>query len=73
MKTKLTSAMAKHYKKAAAMAVAMYVTGAQAAFDVTEVTSEISGMDDPINQVGAATVGVAVIMYGWRKVRGSIR
>lgn len=73
MKSKITSAMAKHYKKAAIAATSLYAVGAQAALDVTSVTSEISGLDDPVNQIGAATVGVVVVMYGWRKVRGSIR
>lgn len=71
---KFTAAMQKHYKKAAAAAVAVFaVTGAQAAMTVTSVIADIDAVVDPVNSVAAATIGVAVVMYGWRKVRGAIR
>lgn len=72
--SKLASAMKKHYKKtAAAVALFAATTGANAAIDVTSVISDIGDVVTPVNSIAAATVGVAVVMYGWRKVRGAIR
>ena len=71
--SKFTSAMHKHYKKAVVLATVAYTNAAMAAIDVSSVVSEVDGLDAPINQIGAATVGVVVVMYGWRKVRGAIR
>ncbi len=48
-------------------------TPALAAIDVTSVTAQISGLDDPINKIGAALLGISVVILGWRLVRSVVR
>lgn len=47
--------------------------GANAAMDVSGVISDIEAVEGPVNQIAAATLGVVVVLYGWRKAKGSIR
>lgn len=70
---KLKSFAANHYKKVAVLSTLALASVSNAALNVTEVVTDLDAMDTPINSIGAATVGVAVVMYGWRKVRGAIR
>lgn len=46
---------------------------AHADIDVSGVVSKIEGLDDPINKIGAALLGIAVVILGWRLVRSVIR
>lgn len=53
--------------------VVLFTAPAHAAIDVTSIVSEISALDDPINKIGAAILGIAVVIFGWRLVRSFLR
>lgn len=60
-------------KLAAVTTATLATTPAFAAIDVSGVVTEIKGLDDPINQIGAALLGVSVVILGWRIVRSVVR
>lgn len=60
-------------KIAVGIGAAIMTTPAFAAMDVDTVVQEIKDLDTPINKIGAAILGIAVILFGWRVVRGAIR
>lgn len=63
-----------YYKAGAITTVALITsTNANAAINVTEVVSEIGNLDDPINKIGAAILGIVVTLFGWRMIRNAIR
>ncbi len=63
-----------YYKAGAVATVAILSsTNANAAINVTEVVSEIGNLDDPINKIGAAILGIVVTLFGWRMIRNAIR
>lgn len=47
--------------------------GANAAMDVAGVVDKIGEVEDPVNKIASATLGVVVLMYGWRKAKSAIR
>ena len=53
--------------------VALATTPAFAAIDVSSVIDEIGDLKEPINKIGAALLGIAVVILGWRLVRSVLR
>lgn len=71
---KAKDAIHEHSLKAAVVATtAVATTSANAAINVDAVVTSINGLDDPINKIGAALLGIAVVILGWRLVRSVIR
>lgn len=64
----------KHADKLVIVGVAaLATTPAFAAIDVTSLVSEIGELKEPINKIGAALLGIAVVILGWRLVRSVLR
>lgn len=55
------------------VAVLLAPMTANAAIDVSAVVESIKELDDPINKIGAAILGIVVILFGWAKVKSAIR
>lgn len=63
-----------YYKAGALTTVALLSTSAHAdPIDVGKVVKQISDLDDPINKIGAAVLGISVVILGWRIVRNTVR
>ncbi len=60
-------------KLVAVTAATLATTPAFAAIDVSGVVTDIKALDDPINKIGAALLGLAVVILGWRIVRSVVR
>lgn len=63
-----------HADKIAIVGVcALAATPAFASIDVSGTVDSIGDLKDPINKIGAALLGIAVVILGWRLVRSVIR
>lgn len=60
-------------KFAVATTTVLATTPAFADINVDGVVTKIDGLDDPINKIGAALLGISVVILGWRLVRSVIR
>lgn len=60
-------------KVAAVTTAALVTTPAFADINVDAVVTKIDALDTPINKIGAALLGIAVVILGWRIVRSVIR
>lgn len=79
LKSKANTALAfidKHFDKTVIMFAFMFmilVAPAHAEIDVSGVVDEIKELKEPINKIGTAILGIAVVIFGWRLVRSVIR
>lgn len=70
--------MSKYVQKSVAFlavvaSVMLFTAPAHAGIDVSGIVTSIEGLDDPINKIGAAILGIAVVIFGWRLVRSFLR
>lgn len=64
----------KHADKLVIVGVlALATTPAFAAIDVDSVVTNIGELKEPINKIGAALIGIAVVILGWRLLRSVLR